>query len=221
MLPLSLQRHLLRRASARLSKGQSALELRHYPLLEQLMQHPYHGEALSLDMPGKLRALRQGDTLTLIANGPAPVRAENIPVTLTIPGRATIPGTPWQARAELVPVEQSQAALFALRQDDWPSVWRILEQGRYRVYLDGECVGKALLIRTRRPGDRMRPLGMAHEKKVQDVLVDRHIARTERDSIPLFFNANHCLWLAGIEIDERARLTSRSQQIICLTLDRD
>ena len=37
-LPLSLQRHLLRRVTAQLCAGQSPLELRHYLLIEQLLQ---------------------------------------------------------------------------------------------------------------------------------------------------------------------------------------
>src|SRR5207249_7536328 len=36
-LPLSLQRHLLRRVTARLCEGQSPLEIRHYTLIEQLL----------------------------------------------------------------------------------------------------------------------------------------------------------------------------------------
>src|SRR5438874_9686699 len=37
-LPLSLQRHLVRRVTAQLCAGQSPLELRHYVLIEQLLQ---------------------------------------------------------------------------------------------------------------------------------------------------------------------------------------
>ncbi len=37
VLPLSIQRHLLRRVTARLCAGQSPLELRHYMLIEDLL----------------------------------------------------------------------------------------------------------------------------------------------------------------------------------------
>jgi tRNA(Ile)-lysidine synthase len=60
---------------------------------------------------------------------------------------------------------------------------------------------------------------MAHEKKVQDVLVDAHIARVDRSSIPLFFSRLHCVWLAGICLDERVKLTSKTQQIIQLSIE--
>jgi tRNA(Ile)-lysidine synthase len=53
---------------------------------------------------------------------------------------------------------------------------------------------------------------------VQDVLVDRHIPRAERDQIPLFFARDHCVWLAGVQIDDRVRLTSATQNIVRLSI---
>ena len=88
----------------------------------------------------------------------------------------------------------------------------------YVVYIDGTSVGDTLLVRGRQPGDRMRPLGMTQEKKVQDILVDKHIARAERQRIPLFFSQQHCIWLAGVCIDNRVRLTAQTQRIIRLSL---
>jgi tRNA(Ile)-lysidine synthase len=79
-------------------------------------------------------------------------------------------------------------------------------------------VGTALVVRTRQPGDRIQPLGMSHEKKVQDILVDKHIARSERDRIPIFFSEGSSVWLGGICIDERVRLTATTRRILRLSL---
>src|SRR5437764_1216162 len=57
-LPLSLQRHLLRRVTAQLNAGQSPLELRHYLLIEQLLQRERHGPGPAttmLHLPGQLQ----------------------------------------------------------------------------------------------------------------------------------------------------------------------
>jgi tRNA(Ile)-lysidine synthase len=92
---------------------------------------------------------------------------------------------------------------------------------RYVVYIDAASLGERLLVRTRRPGDRMQPLGMAHEKKVQDILVNAHIPRAERASIPLFFSGSalpFCAWLGGICLDQRARLTKETGQVARLSL---
>ncbi len=106
----------------------------------------------------------------------------------------------------------------ALRQEDWPEVWRLLPSTHQMVYVDADVAGSSLEVRTRKPGDRMRPLGMQHEKKMQDIFVDKHVARSERGSIPIFFSAAHCIWLAGVCLDDRARLTCKTQQIVRLAI---
>jgi tRNA(Ile)-lysidine synthase len=140
-------------------------------------------------------------------------------ILLPIPGRIGVKGTPWVASAEIVAGERLQEVRQALLREDWPEVWRLLPSTRHIVYIDGDRVGSFLRVRTRRPGDRIRPLGMAQEKKVQDVLVDAHIPRAERASIPLFFSASHCVWLAGVHIDDRVRLTSGTQRILRLSIE--
>jgi tRNA(Ile)-lysidine synthase len=67
----------------------------------------------------------------------------------------------------------------------------------------------------------MQPLGMQHEKKLQDIFVDKYVARTDRGSIPIFFSASHCIWLAGVCLDERARLTSKTQQAVRLAIRKE
>jgi tRNA(Ile)-lysidine synthase len=220
-LPLSLQRHLLRRVSARLVGGQSPLELRHYKLLESMLQQP----TSALHLPGHLSAIYRGDILTIALNSdsprdrvaPSPI-LNNKEVFLPIPGRVVVPGTSWTACAEVVSGALLRTAREALQREDWPTLWRVLVVNRYVVYVDAASIGAALRVRTRRAGDRMRPLGMVHEKKIQDILVDRHIARAERERIPLFFSAAHCVWLAGITIDDRVQLSSTTREIVRLSI---
>lgn len=221
-LPLSLQRHLLRRVTARLCGGQSPLEHRHYALIEQLVHRPPHRHERTLHLPQQLRVTRNLDEITFAVRGAedtcAPGEERTEEIILPIPGQVEVPGTPWTAGAELLSGELLEKARQTLRREDWPAVWRLLPSSRYVVYVDADVIGAQLYVRTRRPGDRIQPLGMVHEKKVQDILVDNHIARTERESIPLFFSASHCIWLAGVCIDERAKLTSKTERIARLSL---
>src|SRR3954453_16836605 len=62
-------------------------------------------------------------------------------------------------------------------------------------------------IRNRRPGDRFRPLGMSHEKKLKDFLIDRKIPVEVRDSIPLLVWNGEIVWVAGIEISDKFKVT--------------
>ncbi len=223
-LPLSLQRHLLRRVTARLGEGQSPLELRHYKLIEQLLQQGNGGNELTLHLPERIHVTRKDDSLVFTLNDGSlrPVSAssskEDKEAFLSIPGCVVVPGTPWIAVAEPVSGDVLQTIREALRREDWNAVWRLLVSDRYVVYIDSTGIGNTLRVRTRRAGDRMRPLGMAHEKKIQDVLVDKHIARAEREQIPLFFSATHCVWLAGVSLDDRVRLTRTTRNIVRLSI---
>ena len=226
VLPVALQRHLLRRVTARLCDGQSPLEPRHYALIEQFLQEPANRRARSLDLPQGLRVTRvmQNATFERLDSIEHMDGSEELPyndgeeVILPIPGEISVPGTGWIARAEMLTGEVLEKVKDGLRREDAAEVWKLLPATRYAVYIDAASIGKALRVRTRRLGDRLQPLGMHHEKKVQDILVDKHIARTERDAIPLFFSASHCIWLAGVTLDERVRLTSKTRHIVCLSI---
>jgi tRNA(Ile)-lysidine synthase len=75
-----------------------------------------------------------------------------------------------------------------------------------------------LAVRARRRGDRLRPLGLGgREKKLQDVLVDRKVAREERDSLPLVVDgADRIVWVVGGPVAEDFRVTEASQGVIFL-----
>jgi len=221
-LPLSIQRHLLRRVTAGLCAGQSPLELRHYVLIEQFLHKSTNRGELMLDLPHDLRITRRANHLifdrlhdhkVLLAQDEAASVA-----LLPIPGKIQVPGTPWMAAAEMLAEELLQEVRLALSRQDWPTVWQLLPSTQYTVYIDADVAGPVLQVRTRRPGDRIQPLGMAHEKKVQDVLVDKHIARADRSHIPLFLSASHSVWLAGVCLDDRVRLTSKTEQILRLSI---
>jgi tRNA(Ile)-lysidine synthase len=232
-LPLSLQRHLLRRITSRLSNGQSPLELRHYQLIDALLYKEHTGEELMLHLPHQLRMVRVHDRVVFerrvgtafIASASGLNRCGRnweadainaVPtVILPIPGRVVVPGTPWTAVAEIVPDGEVQEIKQAILR-------RVALQReavtQYAVHVDADCLGDGLFVRTRKAGDRIRPLGMAQEKKVQDILVDKHIARSERMHIPLFFSASHCVWLVGVCLDDRVRLIEATQRIVRLSI---
>jgi tRNA(Ile)-lysidine synthase len=76
-----------------------------------------------------------------------------------------------------------------------------------------------LAVRNRRPGDRFRPVGLGGRKKLQDLFVDRKIARAERDSVPIVVDdRDRIVWVAGYGIDEAFRVTDASQKVVVLKL---
>ncbi|HWZ17745.1 MAG TPA: tRNA lysidine(34) synthetase TilS [Ktedonobacteraceae bacterium] len=224
-LPLSLQRHLLRRVTSHLCGGQSPLEIRHYILIEQLLGC-HDRQERTLDLPHALRMVSSFHEVTFeclhgttSTRDTAMLESQNEKATLlVIPGRIKVQGTPWIATAEPAPAKLMAEVRAALRLEDWSEVWRLLPATHQVVYVDADVAGSFLEIRTRKKGDRMRPLGMQHEKKLQDIFVDQHVARSDRGTTPIFYSTSHCIWLAGVCLDDRARLTSKTQQIVRLAI---
>ena len=66
------------------------------------------------------------------------------------------------------------------------------------AWFDPETAPFPWLVRTFRPGDRIRPFGMIGEKKVKDLLIDQKISPIERRSLPLIFAGGRLAWVCGI-----------------------
>ena len=57
---------------------------------------------------------------------------------------------------------------------------------------------RGCVIRTRQPGDRIRPFGSKGSRKLQDYLTDRKVAEPFRDRIPLLCRGNEVLLVCGV-----------------------
>ncbi|MEO6258822.1 MAG: tRNA lysidine(34) synthetase TilS [Thermoanaerobaculia bacterium] len=62
------------------------------------------------------------------------------------------------------------------------------------------------VVRNRRNGDRFQPLGLSHEKKLKELLIDRKIAVRSRDRIPLLLWNDTIVWVGGVEVSERFKI---------------
>lgn len=63
--------------------------------------------------------------------------------------------------------------------------------------------GLHLAVGSRRPGLRMRTGPGGHRRKLQDILVDAHVPRRLRDSLPLLFADGELAWVPGVAVDAR------------------
>ncbi|MEO6214100.1 MAG: tRNA lysidine(34) synthetase TilS [Vicinamibacterales bacterium] len=75
-----------------------------------------------------------------------------------------------------------------------------------------------LAVRSRKPGDRFRPPGMSGQsRKLQDFLVDRKVARADRDRLPLVVDRDdRIVWIVGHAVAEDFRVTAPSHGVISL-----
>ena len=66
--------------------------------------------------------------------------------------------------------------------------------------------GDEVTIRSRRPGDRLQPLGCDYSRRLKEILIDRKMPQQERDRLPLLCVGERIVWVPGVTIDESVRL---------------
>lgn len=86
------------------------------------------------------------------------------------------------------------------------------------VVLDGDKITTPLVVRSRKPGDRLRPLGMKGTKKVKDVFIDKKIPKEIRDLIPIVCSGEDIIWLPGITINEDFKANSETKCFLKLEI---
>jgi tRNA(Ile)-lysidine synthase len=123
---------------------------------------------------------------------------------LSIPGTVEAPRGAWTVTAE-----GPMAAPETLTGSD------------ARVVIDASGIGSQLIVRYRRPGDRLHPLGAPGRRKVQDVLVDRKVPRDDRDTVPIVTTeTGEIVWVAGQVLADPFRVTPLTTSVVVLTLRR-
>jgi len=164
-------------------------------------------DGTSVDLPGQ-RATRRGDAIVLGPPGPRAGRADRRPSNsfrfpLSIPGEVTLDKQGWAVSADLADSVDRPGGLGPAR--------------GLEVAIAADPVSLPLAIRSRRLGDRFRPLGMEHRKKLQDFLVDRKIPREIRDSLPLVVDGeDRIVWVVGESVAEDFRVTGASRGVLLL-----
>lgn len=87
-------------------------------------------------------------------------------------------------------------------------------------HLDGDLVRLPLVVGTRKPGDRMRPLGLDTPKRLQDILVDARVPRHLRDTLPIVSDRDEIVWIPGVTVSETKRVTPATRRQLHLEITR-
>lgn len=94
------------------------------------------------------------------------------------------------------------------------------QAGPLAVALDHAASGDSLVVRAWRPGDRVRlPRGIGR-KKVQDLFVDRKLARADRHRVPIVAAGDgRILWVAGHMVAGGALAGSATKSVVVLNFE--
>ena len=92
------------------------------------------------------------------------------------------------------------------------------DQNPMTEYVSSKVIRWPLHIRNVAVGDNFQPLGMSGKtKKIQDLMVDHKLEMYQKERLYLLTNAVHIIWVVGIRLDERARVSLDDEKIFRLT----
>jgi len=84
---------------------------------------------------------------------------------------------------------------------------------------DADALAWPLVLRVRRPGDRMRPRGGRGSRKLADLLIDAKVPRPSRDRLPVLTTADDVvLFVPGLRPAEQGRPSARTSRFLEVVL---
>jgi len=90
----------------------------------------------------------------------------------------------------------------------------VFKESLNTAFLDYEKLQFPLKVRNFRPGDRFQPLGVKGIQKLKKFFIDHKIPRFERPQIPLLISGEKIVWIIGYRIDERVKVTEKTQRVL-------
>ncbi len=207
-LPTALQRGVLREAIHRLRASLRNVSSVHVDNALWLLREGAAGDRVTL--PAGLEIVL-GYNRFAVGDEGVDLPLTNLPqmdaewLPLPVPGTISLPG--WQittallAPANLAPGWQANA-------DPW------------QAWLDAAVLGPAPSLRTRRPGDRFHPLGMAGRSKgLAELFTNAKVPAPARGQWPLLVTSSGDIaWVCGLRVDQRVRITPATQQVLHISL---
>ena len=194
--PRALLLRLLRRAILHVKGDLRSLDYRHIAAVERLLSTTKAHASLSL--PGGVSVRKAYGALGFTTTGKDVF--EPYEIIIEGPGTYRLPG------GEELSVE------LALPPADWRGF------GNSIACIDSAAAPFPWTVRTFRPGDSIRPLGMGGSKKVKDIFIDRKVPLDARRRLPLLFAGQTLLWVAGVQRSDAALVAADTREMLRIEL---
>jgi len=149
------------------------------------------------ELPHGVFLEKKYDRVSLVRGEARPVPPFEI--ELAVPGRTFIEEIGQEIVIEEGPLDGEQVGLIGTHDT---------------AVLDYQDLQFPLRMRNFRPGDRFQPLGIKGTKKLKEFFIDHKIPRFERPRIPLLISGEMIAWVVGYRIDERVKVTEKTQKVL-------
>ncbi len=95
----------------------------------------------------------------------------------------------------------------------------VYSNNKNKEYISADAVSDEFTIRRWKEGDSFYPLGMRGSKKVSDFLNEQKVESSGKKNHLILLNENKVVWVIGLRIDDRFKITSSTQKILELCLN--
>ena len=147
------------------------------------------------ELPGGIRMECRRAELVACRGSFTPFR-----LVFNIPGRVEVPDTDLSIRIEEGSVAAAPAAT------------------PHRAIFDAEAVPRRWTVRSREPGDRMSPYGLAGHKSLKKLFNEWDVPRLLRDRVPVVTDGDRVLWVAGHRQSNEGKVTGKTRRVMVAEL---
>jgi len=208
-LPVALQRNTVRRGTYQLRRSLRDVDFVHVENARKVGLRGKTGAQATLPM--ELTLTVGYDTLTIGDSDDAvpplplnePLLWSDESLLVQMPGETPLPGSNWALQAEIL--------------EKWDPDGIVANPDPWTAYFDADRITRPLLLRSRRPGDRLRPQGMeGHSVKLSAFMINLKIPRTWRDHVPLLVAGGRIVWVCGQRVAEGITVGAGTKRIVRL-----
>ena len=94
-----------------------------------------------------------------------------------------------------------------------------LQNNINKEYISQDNIQSSFILRRWKDGDRFFPLGMKNSKKLSDFLTEQKVRSSEKKEQLVLTNAGKIVWVVGIRIDERYKISAKTKKVLELCLN--
>lgn len=199
-----LQRLALRRGYILVAGNPTRLRESHMVAMEEMAADERGGRSLNLPAGVVLRQEYEQLVVTRSLEADCPYPNLGGVYNVVLPGETGVDMTNW--------VGPWLVAMHTGNADQPPDWARIGDEWTAR--LDLSAIGNDATVRTWQPGDRIQPLGMEGQKKLQDLFTDLQVPRYWRERVPLLDCKRGIAWVVGHRIADWAKVNTDSSGLV-------
>jgi tRNA(Ile)-lysidine synthase len=90
--------------------------------------------------------------------------------------------------------------------------------GQHTSFFDKDTLSFPMVIRNFRSGDAFKPLGVGGTQKLKKFFIDKKVPRSERIKCPILLSRGKIIWVVGHRIDESAKVTPSTRNVLKVEL---